>query len=60
MLDTLSPPTYPPLTSKVLRARPVAAPRFAHPSWRGSLSPQQSDGAAAIRSAGDFWSRLGL
>ncbi|KMS60018.1 hypothetical protein V474_08205 [Novosphingobium barchaimii LL02] len=55
MLDTL-----PRTTSTVLRARPAATPRFTHPSWRGSLEPASGGGGAAIRNAGDFWSRLGL
>ncbi|WP_404481451.1 hypothetical protein [Novosphingobium sp. BL-52-GroH] len=55
MLDTISR-----TKSTVLRARPAASPRFTHPSWRASFEPRPSDGDAAIRSAGDFWSRLGL
>lgn len=55
MLDTI-----PRTPSKVRRARSVPVPGFAHPSWRSSLEPVASDGGAAIRSAGDFWSRLGL
>ncbi|EJL25948.1 hypothetical protein [Novosphingobium sp. AP12] len=55
MLDTL-----PRITSTVLRARAPQGARFTHPSWRSSFEPLPSDGGAAIRSAGDFWSRLGL
>jgi hypothetical protein len=55
MLDSL-----PSITSRVLRAQPSATPRFTHPSWRRSVEPTPTDGGAAIRSAGDFWSRLGL
>lgn len=53
MLDTITR-----TSSKVLRARSTYAPGLAHPSWRKSLEP--ADGRAAIHSAGDFWSRLGL
>jgi hypothetical protein len=55
MLDTITR-----TTSRVLRARSLPAPGFAHPSWRSSFEPVPTDGGAAIRSAGDFWSRLGL
>jgi hypothetical protein len=34
--------------------------RLPHPSWRRTAEPSPADGAASIRSAGDFWSRLGL
>ncbi|WP_162792221.1 hypothetical protein [Novosphingobium sp. P6W] len=50
----------PPTTSTVLRARPTVSPRFTHPSWRASFEPTPGSGSTAIRSAGDFWSRLGL
>lgn len=55
MLDTL-----PRTTSRVLRNRAFTSPGLTHPSWRRSFEPIPSDGGAAIRSAGDFWSRLGL
>jgi hypothetical protein len=55
MLDTLSR-----TTSRVLRNRASAPPGVTHPSWRRSFEPIASDGSTAIRSAGDFWSRLGL
>ncbi|WP_159976112.1 MULTISPECIES: hypothetical protein [unclassified Novosphingobium] len=55
MLDAL-----PPTTSAVLRARPAASLRSTHPSWRASFEPTPGSAGAAIRSAGDFWLRLGL
>ncbi|HUD28659.1 MAG TPA: hypothetical protein VMQ93_07290 [Novosphingobium sp.] len=55
MFDTQTSPA-----SRVLRAQPVRDVRPPHPSWRASFEPLPADGSAAIRSAGDFWSRLGL
>lgn len=52
--------SIPRITSQVLRARPSGDARLPHPSWRGASEPLHADGTAAIRSAGDFWSRLGL
>lgn len=50
--------------SRILRAgQPRSARedlRLPHPSWRRAGEPSPADGAASIRSAGDFWSRLGL
>lgn len=47
-------------SSKVLRARPAPGARLPHPSWRGAIEPASANGVAVVRSAGDFWSRLGL
>ena len=55
MLDTL-----PPITSTVLRAKTAHDVRFPHRSWRASLDARSGENGAVIRTAGDFWSRLGL
>lgn len=55
MLDTLAR-----RRSSVLRARAPDHTRLPHPSWRRTLEAPPGDGAASIRDAGDFWSRLGL
>ncbi|MYL98054.1 hypothetical protein GR702_09755 [Novosphingobium sp. FGD1] len=61
MLDTLPTDRSAPQTrSKVLRAHSAPGTRLAHPSWRAGFGPLPADGSTAIRSAGDFWSRLGL
>ncbi|WP_156799768.1 MULTISPECIES: hypothetical protein [Sphingomonadaceae] len=52
--------SIPRITSQVLRARPSTDARLPHPSWRGAAASPPGGGAATIRSAGDFWSRLGL
>lgn len=52
--------SIPRITSQVLRARPGTDTRLPHPSWRGAFDAPPGGGAATIRSAGDFWSRLGL
>lgn len=51
--------SFPPITSRIRRAVPSTNARLPHPSWRGPAAPTQAD-AASIRTATDFWSRLGL
>ncbi|WP_156370178.1 hypothetical protein [Novosphingobium sp. Leaf2] len=51
--------TFPPLTSRIRRAAPSTNARLPHPSWRGPTMAAQAE-AASIRTATDFWSRLGL